>query len=370
MNAQPDAFDSNSLPAPRAFHCNICDANVVAACFCPNVSGPDPRSAPRTDPHREGAIIPSDYTAVLSFGHFTQGYGFHVNCEREYASYNMDAKGNIIGVSPGTHSPNPSFVCCLARSRALGLKMWEHPARSSSSTNCDICGAHFMHGAIWRHVPTREHIFLGHDCEDKYGMVLDRSEWQAWHANQTRLRGIAAKTKKYKVAALKFLEKNPALAEALALAEAPHQQGEYWGLRVLRDILFKLNTYGSVSDATVAYALKLGGEARNFVATPAPPPEPHVEAPEGRVTFRGTIVGTKLVDNSATNWGMPQSTVKMTVKVQEPLGFWFCFVTVPTAILGIEDLRGKTVEVTATLTRSDRDYYFAFGKRPSGARIL
>jgi hypothetical protein len=34
------------------------------------------------------------------------------------------------------------------------------------------------------------------------------------------------------------------------------------------------------------------------------------------------------------------------------------------------DLKGKQVELTATLTRSDRDYFFAFGKRPSGARIL
>lgn len=368
MSAQPDAFDSNNLPAPRPFFCQDCGAHSAATCSCPPANTPDPRNVPRTDPHREGAIIPSDYTPVLSFGHFTHGFGFHVNCEREYASYNLDAQGNIVGVMPGTHSTDPTYVCCLARARSRGLRSWEHPRRSSSSSNCDVCGAYFMHGALWHHNPTGECIYLGHDCEDKYGMTMDRSAWLAWHANQTRLRSIAAKTKKYRVAALKFLEKNPQLAEALALAEAQPQQGEFWGLRVLRDTLSKLNQYGALSTAQANYALKLAGEARIFVATPAPPVEPHVEAPEGRVTFRGTITGIKVVDNPNAGWGMPQSTTKMTVKVQEALGCWFCFVTMPSSISDAQ--RGAHVELTATLTRSDRDYYFAFGSRPTGARLI
>ena len=61
------------------------------------------------------------------------------------------------------------------------------------------------------------------------------------------------------------------------------------------------------------------------------------------------------------------TTLKMTVKVTAPGGIFLVWVTIPA---GLNAVRGDAVEFHATLTRSDRDPAFAFGKRPTQASKL
>ena len=62
------------------------------------------------------------------------------------------------------------------------------------------------------------------------------------------------------------------------------------------------------------------------------------------------------------------STLKMIVKTEAG---WKLWVTVPNSIMGTDEgLSGKHVTLTATVTPSDRDSKFAFGKRPSKASLV
>jgi hypothetical protein len=93
------------------------------------------------------------------------------------------------------------------------------------------------------------------------------------------------------------------------------------------------------------------------------------DAPAGKVTVTGEILSVK---SQETMYG---SSLKMVVKTEDG---WKLWVTVPTSILsyrlssvgGGDNLPGKTVTLTATVTPSDRDSKFAFGKRPSNAKLV
>ena len=330
----------------------------------------------RTDPHRPGAIIPSDYVGVLSYGLFREEDGPTVR-------FNVDLALECLRTKP----------------------FWQHPTRGASLFQCSVCGAHFNHGDIWLHVPTGEHIVLGHDCADKYGLGLDRSEWIAWHREQTALRAQATLKRLSFAAALRFLEGRADLAAALALGSeqavsrpplhapcdghmgslsyydaacpmcralgppAPlsyTEQRQQYRVAVLADMAEKLNRFGSLSGPQVEFALRLATEYHAAKAAPVEEEERRVPAPEGKVVVRGTVVSTKVHDGI---WG---SEIKMVVKVATPDGSYVVWSTVPAAILGDlngRPLRGCEVEFSATLSRG-KDAHFAFAKRPTKARLV
>ncbi len=78
-------------------------------------------------------------------------------------------------------------------------------------------------------------------------------------------------------------------------------------------------------------------------------------APEGRVTVRGTVLGTKWKDS---DWG---AQLKMLVQSEEG---WKCYGSVPTQA-DSEEIKDRKVQFVATLERSKDDECFAFYKRPS-----
>lgn len=307
----------------------------------------------RTDPHRPGAIIPSDYHFVLGFGLIPAG----------------DPSLGLLPVR---------FNVDRALELSKTARFFEHPGGARGIFQCDVCGAHYNHGEVWLHGPTGEHITVGHDCADKYGLLGSRAEWLAWHREQTALRSQAAKDKRFKVAALRFLAGQPELGEALALADeqvgpalgpatgarprplTKLEQRQDWRVFTLADLRRKLNRFGSLSERQVAFALKLAAEYREAAAAGEPTEEPHVPAPEGRTKVRGRVVSVKGYDGV---WG---HQLKMTVKVETPGGSWLCWVTVPREFTAE---RGAEVEFTATLARG-KDEHFAFGKRPTGARVV
>ena len=80
--------------------------------------------------------------------------------------------------------------------------------------------------------------------------------------------------------------------------------------------------------------------------------------PEGRVTVTGEVVGLAVRESA---YGV---TLKMTVRDDRGFKVW---VTVPSAI---DPERGDRVSFVATLTASDDDKFFGFGKRPAKAEVL
>ena len=300
----------------------------------------------RSDPHRPGALVPAHYTYVFSFSLASSEGGWPVpsegiNCALDYRRWEKDADGKEHCIN-GEHRPDGE--CCVVGLRGKGFRF----ARNGGPGKCDVCGAHYIHGDVWRYVPTGELLFLGHDCAAKYELLADRS---AHELRMGRLRAAAAaqceKARRAEAYAA-FCGEHAGLAEAL---EVEHY--------ILLDLKRKLREYGEISDKQVALAHKLADEVKN-----PPPADMHVPAPTGKQTFRGTIVSKK------THEGGYGPSVKITVKVTTPAGVWLAWGTAPQALFDQASkhgyrLKGAEVELTATL-KAGRDPHFAIMSRPRG----
>jgi hypothetical protein len=308
----------------------------------------------RTDPHRPGAIIPTDYEWLVSFGMMSVP-----GEEPDY--YGLEDL-------PGDDQPWAN----------IHEGIWR----------CDVCGARYNHGVALAHRPTGQLITIGHDCASKYSLPMDLAGWKEWHAAARDKRARAAIEMKHARAAREWREANPAVAEAIdaglaatrneyrcpthgdQIFTADYDLGddEYCrdcqkalrsrdrdrknnAIMILTDMAQKLRRYGSLSEKQAAFAVKLGETVRTW----QPPVEgAHVPAPEGRVTFTGRILSIKERDGY-----MGGIEYKMTVKVETPDGSWLAWMTAPS---GTE--KGQVVNITATLSRSRDEAHFAFGKRP------
>lgn len=278
----------------------------------------------RTDIHRPGAIIPAKYSHVLFY------HGPMTFCGMITASLNVD--------------------------KVLELKRTQKFAPTGSTFNCSVCGAHFNEGEIWKHNETQEHIYVGRICAEKYGLMTDRSEYELELGREKEAMAKAIQTKINAEKREAFLSLHPGLKEAL---EAKHH--------IVEDIAKKFQTYCNLSPAQVALVFKLALEVANPVEA-----EKHVPAPQGRLTFKGTVVSLKEVD------GFYGSQTKMIVKVITPEGSWLAYGTAPIirnnyprihstdGIIPIE--KGMELEVTATLS-AGRDPHFVLMSRPK-AKII
>ena len=296
----------------------------------------------RDDPHRPGAIVPADYAYVFSYNLPTTLDGWPlpalgINCEIDRRKY--DEKGRV--VSNGEHAPDGR--CCVVGLRASGARF----AATGGTGKCSICGALFVYGDVWQHVPSGEYVHLGHTCADKYEMLADRS---AWEIENGRARDAAAAKIARRVreeARAAFLAENPGLDADLALDH-----------RILADLDAKLRRWGSLTEPQVALARKIAFEVRN-----PRPAEVMVEAPEGSaILVRGKVVSVKTVESA---YG---ETLKFAVKVSTPAGVWIAWSTVPAGLPWVE-LRDREVEFVANLVRG-REAHFAIAKRPRKARLL
>ena len=276
----------------------------------------------RTDSHRPSAIVPADYSYVLSYHLATSADGWPV------PPFNIDA------------------VVELQSSKAF--------ARTGSIGKCSVCGAHFIYGDIWQH-DSGEHIHIGWECAEKYAMLVDRSAFEMETSRRKGAAAVAGQRAHNAQLRAAFLAEHPGLEEAL---KTPHD--------IVADIAYRFLQWNTISDKQIALVMKLAAEA----AAPQRK-ETHVPAPTGRQTFRGVVVSTKSQEGG---YGVEY---KMTVKVTTEEGTWLAWGTIPNALLEsvpvgergrIYTLRGLEVEITATLQRG-KDEHFAIAKRPTG-RVL
>lgn len=322
-----------------------------------NVTMPKMSRAARTDCHRPGAIVPADYRYVFSFSLPTSHEGcpvpgYRVNCEVDFRK--VSRSGEII--ADGYHQGD-GVGCCIAGLRAHGAVF----ALKSGPGRCTVCGARYIYGDVWIHVPTNQYICIGHDCADKYSLLADRSGFE-----MAQLRAKQAAKRQWSAARneeqrTEFLAKHPGLKEAL---ECSH--------RIVRDIADKFVEYRSLSDKQVALVMKLAGEAgKPRVDKATGQVEVHVPAPVGdaRVTFRGTVVSVRVEDDRFSLDG--GTTTKILVKVKTPEGVWLAWGTAPRACLeatATDGIKGHEVEITAKLKLSN-DPHFAIMNRPHGTVV-
>jgi hypothetical protein len=340
----------------------------------------------RTDAHRPGVIIPADYEAVLNYSLATSDGGWPIpaigiNCEIDKRIESKDAEGKL-HVENGKHAEGGQ--CCVLGLMHVARVKW---APTGCIGQCSICGARYVYGDVWKHVPSGEHLHVGHDCADKYAMLMDRSAWELENGRVRQAAATAMIREQNREERAAFLAANPGLEEAFNLAAresglirahndslpegAPDSSRRFASraLEILSDLAEKFARFRSLSEKQVALVLKLAHE----VAHPkAPEVEQHVPAPEGKVTVRGKVVSRKTYE------GAYGSSLKITVKIQTPEGSWLAWGTAPRALWDVWSegetgqsrgvQAGDEVEFTATL-KQGREPHFALFKRPTAARF-
>lgn len=141
---------------------------------------------------------------------------------------------------------------------------------------------------------------------------------------------------------------------------------------LLVEIVAKVAKY-DLSDKQIALVAKLAEEelqTREERLAKRAAEEAKAEAmgpiAEGRREIRGIIASIKWEENSFSPWA--EAVVKGLIVEESGHKVWG---TIPAALLGDgEDLKGRSVVLTATVKRSDRDEIFGFMSRPSKASFV
>lgn len=264
----------------------------------------------RTDLHRPSALVPADYEFVATFVH---------------ARYDMDGEC----VDEGYGLADVEEFLDTHEGDIYG-----------HAKKCGSCGARFHSGALLQHIPSGDAVFVGADCAETIGVLVDWSQAELCAKRAADRRKLAMQRAKKAQEIQALFDNTPGLEDAMS---ADHY--------IIRDIRGKLSQYGSISDAQIALVFKLADEVKERGA------EKKCPAPEGRVTFSGKIVKIAAHD---TMYG---TSIKATIKVtNEREECWLAWVTVPSSC---DWNKGDEVTLTATLTASGSSPHFAFGKRPT-----
>lgn len=284
----------------------------------------------RTDIHRPGVLIPSDYTHVMSFSH--------------------------AGTEAGWPVPAMDLDVVIEMTKTK-------PFFRIATSQCHVCGAHFRMGDVFEH-KSGEHIIVGWECADRIAS-LDRSAFQTRQGQHAELSLAAARREQAAADREAFLAANPSLVEDLKLDHY-----------ILEDLTRKLARHGSLSEAQVKLAAKVAGEVREREARKAArDAEAKAPCPTGTTVVVGEIVSVKWHDN---DFG---GALKMTVRVEVPgVGAYRVWGTLPSNLetehVKIQNngervgLKGARVEFTANLTPSKDDTSFGFFKRPRKDRVV
>lgn len=281
----------------------------------------------RTDVHRPSAIIPAnyeqwnDYSLAGSDGVPPMG----VDCAMPFTTY--DAQGRATGVVTPTCAD--SGRCCVRsterHARAEGRAIYGQAGR------CGVCGAYFRHGSMFKHEPTGEIVHMGHDCAQKYGMMIDLSAFEIEQGRHERAHATAITRAANAAKRDAFCDAHPGLSAALDLADeiAKDTSRVYTsGERILIDLASKFMRFCELSEKQVDLAWKLANEIRN----PVPPKaeELHVDAPTGKgVSFTGEIVSAKIhISQYGSSW-------KVTIKVTTEGGSWLAWGTAPRGLMDL-----------------------------------
>jgi len=271
----------------------------------------------RTDSHRPSVLVPSDYNYIDSYS---------IPTNKIVASF----------FGPLGVYTDPFWE---------QLKKWwrdEAPRAFPDGWlgTCDVCGTHFIHGDIWKHMPSGLYITIGCVCAVKYSLMANRGAWEGrkatWICKQEQMlkrRGVWATLRATLLA-------NPELGKLLRVDH-----------HITRDIRARFMKWGTISQTQIALLQKL--------AVPVVE-KPKGVAPTGRCLVVGTIVGTKWQESSFGE------TLKMIIEVVGEDGTaWKAWGTVPPSVQGDRDaMRGKRIEIKATFTPAPDDSSFAFFKRP------
>jgi hypothetical protein len=254
---------------------------------------------------------------------------------------------------------------------------------------CGHCGqVNLRYVALLVRRDVKEWIFVGQDCLSGRFVGQTAASFQA-----LRKAAELERAKQKNLAAwLRLCDEHPGIAYASYAADIidgyvsaarDHRDQEHvkagvdWALGTLVDIARKARRNGEASERQVAFVEKLWREVdEKLAAYSARTPDPEVPpAPEGKVTVKGRIAKIR--------WQESDFGGSLKMRVVTDAG-WQVWVTVPRSLDDRHEYdeetntqritpgaaEGDRVVFTATLTRSRDDATFAYGSRPTKARIV
>lgn len=289
----------------------------------------------RTDIHSPKRIIPTDYEFV-GFDYY--GPEPHVETDQRLIHAHMQQTG-------GDYSDHTHGGTCM------------------------LCGAAAFYVGVFYHQKTNVYVAVGERCAEK--MEFSSGDWSAFRkAARGSIEAHAGKQVAFNQLCSNGLQTAwfmwAADCDDLPVDESRpqlknYETGEDAGFPLLhdcvtvRDIVSKLVRYGSISEKQeefLAGLLKRIADYPAMIAARKAEKAAAADCPTGRVTVTGTILK---VEERESQFG---TVTKMTVKDETGFIVW---TTVPRDLVAE---RGATVKFTVTLTPSDRDPKFGFGKMP------
>ena len=207
---------------------------------------------------------------------------------------------------------------------------------------------------VCNHIPTGEHVVFGADCTERLEFVNKHAFKLA--LLQKKAEGIKGRLKIWN-ARTAYLEAHPEIARAIEqVKDAAHDKNFF-----VKDVLAKLDKYGSLSDKQAAAVVTSLARDLEFAARRAAQnAEVKGDAPSGRVEVTGTVLS---VQERASDFHAGGYVYKMLVKLGNNSKVW---VTVPS---GSDIRRNSVVTFKATFEVSKDDTSFAFGSRPFIVRV-
>lgn len=279
----------------------------------------------RTDIHRPAVIRPEEYQFV----------GFEC----------IPQDGDLLG-----------WAEAQATERAVIQRHMEQTGGTYSAHahggNCMVCGnANAIYTALFHHALTNVYVRVGRDCCEKLDAGVDFNPFHDGVRDYLNARAGKRKAEAWLASV--------GLSRAWQVAQADYS--DVAGVvafeeSTVRDIVYKLVTYGSISERQEAFLRKLLEQIDTRAereATRAAEREAATPAPTGRLDVSGEVLSVKAQE---TDFGV---TIKMTVKTDAG---WILWTTQPAASSA---KRGDRVTLRVTVTPSADDPKFAFGKRPT-----
>jgi hypothetical protein len=236
--------------------------------------------------------------------------------------------------------------------------------------HCHHCGnGNVRYVCVVEHVPTKANLIFGSDCVHKLAFA-NRDELKLAQLKARAEQGHA-RMKVFK-ARQSFLAEHPdvaALVESKQIDDPVHAGNEF-----ARDILHKLDQYGSISPSQIDWLFKSltrdeerAARKAQDDAAKAALKAAGIKGPEGRCEVEGVVLHAREQDSA---FG---TTYKWLVRLDSGIKVWS---SIPQAAFdtpgygGLKMFVGARVKFTATWERSKNDDTFAFGKRPSKFTLL
>lgn len=225
-------------------------------------------------------------------------------------------------------------------------------SRHEHGGNCMVCGSvNAIYTMIFYHQKSNSYVRVGSDC----AMKMEMGDSDRFRYFRTSIKD--ALERRAGQAKAKATLEQAGLGRVWEIWEASDDaEKRDWAENTLCDIVGKLIRYGSISEKQENFLKGLASkiDCRESLAVQEAEKKALMpDVPEGRVKVTGKVLTIKSQPGYA--WG----TYDLKMLVQSAEG-WKVWSTCPVG----EFEKGDTISYTVTITKSNTDSKFGFGKRP------